>query len=728
MILANLKNSLNPLGGALQVKNSKLKVKSFSKIFSTFLTFFLILQLIAGIFLFVPKPQEARAATIRYLDATACVASCSNGSNSYDLTTRTCGSGSDVVYSTLANVVSAAVAGDTIQTRQDTYTLSAIVTVSKANLDIGAYPGETPTINTTASYYVSLEAAGIKFHGFNYTGLILQTKANSDIYNNFFYKLASGVNVRKGTGHKIYNNKFAGTGTLSYNACIVLNPAGGDTGGDIYNNLITPYFSDSATTSYNWHGIFIWDGGAYKQNWNIYNNYITGWAYDAIRSGDLNSSSTYVIKNNIMGMGGIQSDSSYYTVNITNSAPSFTLTNNYLAPPVTYSAVSASNLPYTRNVDIETNNLYAVDKSSPNTASSAGSAGIQTLGPNYGLFTFSIDDAVDITMSQVEALLNTWHDNGFHGTAFVEGGRTTLNFYQRLSALLADGHEVQSHTYSHTTASITNAFTATYSGTDTPQKVTVNATQIIFQTSGSDTYTFTYDNTNIVKNLVDDANLAAKHWSITTEYVNSLATSYLHLTSLFLGDFIYSGGKSTITLDRTGIGQGFFKNELVDWATELETQTGQIAGSVSTLALPNTIEDAGMTAALKAANYIGVRGSSGGVAKLGLGAINVYGLTTFGGFLNGGNDITAGEMEVKARTAMVCDWMLQNALLVNFYTHNTTQVSLEQLNWIAQTINNCSGVTVLPEKTAIWMLGLGLKAACQTLNKGAKSTVIFLLI
>lgn len=677
----------------------KTKPPSISKTLSTFLTFFLLIQLISGVFLFVPKPQEARAATTRYVDATACAGTCSNGSTNYDPATRTCGSGTATVYSTLENMNSGATTGDTILVRGDTYTISASLTISKV-FDLGAYSGETPVINTGSSYTITLSGNGSKFHGFNFTGYALTIGANNcEVYNNYFYNAIRSVQVRKGTNNLIHHNRFAGTGYVSGYATFVLRADQGSTSGSFYDNIIAPYFASDGAAVYNHRAIFIWNpASSYTQTWNIYNNYITGCLYEAVYSQDENANSTYLFKNNIIGIGGVQYGT-YYTIYVSNANPTFTLINNYLTPNVGNTAVAASDLPYTVNVDTETNNLYVVDKTNPSTAS-VGSAGIQALGPNYGIFTFGIDDVVDTTISQTANLLDVWRDHGFHGTAFVEGYRIS-SIYPQLTALLQDGHEVQSHTYSHTSADTTNAFTASYSGADTAQKVTVASNSITFQTSGSDTYVFSYSAATMLSDLIADSTLAAKHWTITSGNANSLASTPLLLTSLTLGDFAYTGGKSTITLDRTGISQGFFKDELVTWVAELEAQTSQAAGAVSTVAFPYTVPNTGYAAAMKAAGYIGGRGSGSSYPRNSLGAITVYDTFTASHTHFNGDDYTASETEVKARTEMVCDWMRQNGFLVNFYTHTNTQTSLAQLGWIAEVMQDCSGVSVLPFKQAL---------------------------
>ncbi len=187
------------------------------------------------------------------------------------------------------------------------------------------------------------------------------------------------------------------------------------------------------------------------------------------------------------------------------------------------------------------------------------------------------------------------------GVAWVTGTAYT-GYLTKLASYLADGHSIMSHTRSHSEMNQTSAFDLTYIGTDTNATVQVvgsdTVPQIILTTTETnDNVTITGDTMTMMMNLpdlsakigFDTACTGACKWKLTKIVRNMsptgvyYTTGFLNLTSLATLAPAAVGAGKTISINQSDTTTGFYKDEWVDWKSEIEAIVLASNGSSFTL-------------------------------------------------------------------------------------------------------------------------------------------------
>ncbi len=335
------------------------------------------------------------------------------------------------------------------------------------------------------------------------------------------------------------------------------------------------------------------------------------------------------------------------------------------------------------------------------------------VGRNFaaGFITLAIDDD-DLT--GFETFANTIHTYGGHATLFASG--TILdkeNYESRINALLAAGHALGSHTWSHSYLSTTNAFTIRYVGTDTTPHIAITAGDatgsiVLTTTQGNDNVSYNFDAASTVatwdaSSTKISLGVGSGKWELhniaTIAASPDFTSTKMRCTSLAAIDADLSGAPlaKAVPVAKSDETTGFLKDELVDWKADLEA----IFGTVSTMATPGaqTEADAIYTAVVNA-GYLGCRGSgsysTSGASFIDLRECKIERLVS----LDGSNVITSESMTeaaVRAKARDIAAYLWDNAAALSFYWHGidlATGLQSEQLGWFCDELQT-AGIPIV---------------------------------
>ncbi len=251
---------------------------------------------------------------------------------------------------------------------------------------------------------------------------------------------------------------------------------------------------------------------------------------------------------------------------------------------------------------------------------------------NKSFLVLAMDDVLSDNLTKIENYASLIASYGGKATFFLPSTvKSVSNYQSRLQALIAAGHAVESHSYSHTDLDATVAFQIKYNGTDTNSTITItggdsSGSIVLATTEGNDNYTYNFSSTNSLQAFIANSGgkvtlLGSGKWIVsrlaadeTGAGVNDAEGNLITTTQYLLGTSLASLAQTAvptltptlaINLNVSAYNTGFYKDELGDWKDELSTITG---ATVTTIATPRaiTMADAVYTK-ITQAGFVGVR-------------------------------------------------------------------------------------------------------------------------
>ena len=257
-----------------------------------------------------------------------------------------------------------------------------------------------------------------------------------------------------------------------------------------------------------------------------------------------------------------------------------------------------------------------------------------------------------------------------------------------LPALVAAGHEIGNHTWSHVNLTITTFFAVSSTNASPTVNVDVANSQIVFTTTTpGNTVTYPWGADTTVQDLIDDVS-GLKGWNIGS--VTSGGTPKL-------SGIKDSGGAQacpyTVLPDISAPNYQFWENEIGANGEWIETVTGV---APVTQSYPGNNTNADLRAWLAArGDYIGARAGTGN--SFSMSSLEIFNVNTFNHLSWVAGD--GSEVDVRKRTDHLYEWGQQQGGICTILCHNTTELTAQQVGWIADQLDK-KGVQIVTMATA----------------------------
>ena len=310
---------------------------------------------------------------------------------------------------------------------------------------------------------------------------------------------------------------------------------------------------------------------------------------------------------------------------------------------------------------------------------------------HQGILTLGVDDADLDFAEQYLTLLATF---GFYGTfnIYQTGIVKRSNYQARLQAIVAAGHDIGDHSYSHWTLDTLNAFSIAKTG----ETLTIAINRV--NPNNSSTWTGT-----LITSGGQNINLAAAPNNTIGGLIATLtAAGYTCVVNSLIGNGGADGNSLVLgnvtahsinTAYNVAANQtALFQVEIIETKAWIEALIGN--GYICrTFSLPGGNNSATVIAAIQAAGFLGAQGDIGvqDITSYHLNAFAIYHL--YSGILS---DLMADKTQASIwrRVASWCVSIQENNLIGENITHNSNDFTIPQVALMFEVIK-ASGVPVM---------------------------------
>ena len=418
------------------------------------------------------------------------------------------------------------------------------------------------------------------------------------------------------------------------------------------NNITFQYCRFRASENYSNKPIRL-QGNA-GTTYDFYNCILSGSGSEAIYQADANVTTN--MKNCIVA-GNQTLGGSHFTIN--KIAGTLNLFNSLWLPNWKYSTYGLNGVSESDNISIM-----------PNFISSR----------YLSYFSITIDD---YNLDYAEAVAALAESYGWRITFFVQitGIIGKENYTSRLQALVAAGHEIGSHSYSHPHLTNLNALEIQYTGAGATCVMTINASNLTIDSANDGDDLGPLDLTNA---SYDTLGKLCKYLNNESNYtcIRNSDTSARTLSSA-LADFADQDIKTaayTAQLDQTR----FFEDEITDSKTWFENTIG--GGYVcKTFSYPYSDQNEAVQDAVKAAGYIGARAA---------GSETLSNLEIFDTECRGYEKGNGTEATIKKNASGTFYDMAERGTFNSLLTHTETDYTTVQLGYVLDIAMEIPGLVV----------------------------------
>lgn len=329
------------------------------------------------------------------------------------------------------------------------------------------------------------------------------------------------------------------------------------------------------------------------------------------------------------------------------------------------------------NLDTDSNNIKT------------GSVGISSFGRG-GYIVICVDDSDNfVTAQAVETILASY---GFKGTYYIDVAEWNSANNSALATMHDNGTmEIGLHSYSHTNTTYEHGLRVTYAGADTNPTVSYDGEIIRVRTtegnddanigaSGSADETIsdvvgTYSNFTLAKSSTDGQNTAEIHDSCIVTSLENIAIGSPRAVPC------------DIDFDRTGIAQGFFKDEIADAKSALETITG---GTIYSWGFPYNEADATGKAAVRAGTLTSGRASTFSI-QTDIDLFALYSIPSISNLVVSEDEV---QTRINARALAFNAAQSGSVVFPLFHSLGGGEPTAEEITWAIDEFSKCPGITV----------------------------------
>ena len=306
-----------------------------------------------------------------------------------------------------------------------------------------------------------------------------------------------------------------------------------------------------------------------------------------------------------------------------------------------------------------------------------------------------VDDTWNFNYAR--SVANLLAQYGFKGTYCLETGCWPGGYTPALRKIIEDGvMEVGCHSYSHSELSYSHALTFGYSGAGGNPSMTFDGSTIFLTTSeGIDDLLIdvTAPGSSTITDVIVNYN-GVNNWSIAYSSTDGQDPDLLQSARCSsLAPTEATAVPCDLDFDRSGYDAGLFKDEITDpkaWLTTtvnaegsvIDGQTGQ-PYVCNSWASPYNVYDTDIRTAVMDAGFLAGTMNTGIASTTLLSKFNIYSLFSYGG----GNVVVdeggPNEEELTRQAARAVAFAAANTgVIIAFFVHNESEVSLEQWGWI----------------------------------------------
>jgi len=305
-------------------------------------------------------------------------------------------------------------------------------------------------------------------------------------------------------------------------------------------------------------------------------------------------------------------------------------------------------------------------------------------------FVFTIDDLANANLPYAADVAAVLASYGGRLTGFAFPAETTAGFYSYLTALVAGGHEIGVHSWSHSGLTATDGFSITSTNTLPTVQVDVAGQQIILsctEVGNRVTISTAAANTSVEWKAV----VLGKGWTITNGTHVGAAMNLAALADTAGSVAV----PATVLLDVSAPNYAYWREEIVDARDWVTARTGVVP---TTLSYPWGENNVAVQTYIKdVAGLMGARSIVVGLTplnSLSMYATNVYQAAT--AYIVGGGT----EAEVRAHARHYFERARQLGGVFTILAHTAAEMSIQQVTWFVDEIYK-SGATFVTYGSAL---------------------------